>query len=81
MKLRVKEICKVKKVTLQELADKLGISRQALDLSIKNNPGINRLQQIATVLNCEVHELIDIDSPYYHLYDKATGEWEGIRKK
>lgn len=81
MKLRIKEICKEKKITLQQLADKLGISRQALDLSIKNNPGINRLEEIAEALKCEIPELIEVDNPFYHLYDKNTGDWEGIRKK
>ncbi|MFC7347286.1 helix-turn-helix transcriptional regulator [Chryseobacterium zhengzhouense] len=81
MKLRIKEICKIQKITQQQLADKLGISRQALDLSIKNNPGINRLQEVADALNCEPSELISVEMPYYHLYNPETGEWEGIRKK
>ena len=81
MNLRIKEICKNKKVTLKQLSDKLGISRQALDLSIKNNPGLNRLQEIAIALECEVPELLEVENPFYHLYDKDTGNWEGIRKK
>jgi transcriptional regulator with XRE-family HTH domain len=58
--LRVKEICKERGVTVQELAEnKLGITYQALYESINGNPSLKRLQQIAAALDVEVAELFE----------------------
>ncbi len=80
MELRVKEICKKKGITLQELADMLKISRQALDLSIKGNFKSDRVQEIANALEVSHFELISADDSTYHSYDQ-NGEWKGVLKK
>lgn len=80
MELRVKEICKKKGITLQELADMLDISRQALDLSIKGNFKSDRVQEIADALECSVFELIASDKYAEHSYNE-NGEWRGVLKK
>ena len=80
MELRVKEICKKKGITLQELADMLGISRQALDLGIKGNFKSDRVQKIADALECSVFELIASDKYAEHSYNE-NGEWKGVLKK
>lgn len=80
MELRVKEICKKKGLTLQQLADKIGVSRQALDLSIKGNFKSDRVQEIADALDISPFELISADELTYHSYDQ-NGEWRGILKK
>ncbi len=81
MKLRIKETSKLKGFTLQKLSKKLGISYQALNARMVGNPSIDRLEEIATVLGCEIHELIKTSKNYSHFYDDKTGEWLGIRKK
>ena len=81
MELKVKEVCKRYGIGMSELADKLSISRQALNVSLKNNPTAERLTEIAKAINCDVHELIGVTDEYYHLYDDKTGEWLGIKKK
>ena len=57
--MRVKAILKDKQMTLNDLAQKLGISRQALYLQINNNPRISTLQRIADALGLPVGQLFD----------------------
>ena len=57
--MRVKAILKDKQMTLNDLAQKLGISRQALYLQINNNPRISTLQRIAEALGLPVGQLFD----------------------
>ena len=59
----VKEILKDKKLTLNDLAQKLGVSRQALYLQINNNPRISTLQRIADALGVPVGQLFDQTPP------------------
>ena len=57
--MRVKAILKDKQLTLNDLAQKLGVSRQALYLQINNNPRISTLQRIADALGVPVGQLLD----------------------
>lgn len=57
MELRVKEICKAKGVQMQELADRLNITRVTLTRNISGNPTVDTLEKIAAALGVEVVEL------------------------
>lgn len=57
MELRVKEICKEKGIQMQELANRLGITRITLTRNINGNPTISTLENIAHALGVEVSEL------------------------
>lgn len=57
MELRVKELCKEKGLQMQELADKLGITRITLTRNISGNPTISTLENIAAALGVPVPEL------------------------
>ena len=57
MALRIKEICKQKKITMGEIAEKIGISPVNLSSSLNGNPTLNRLQEVADILNLEVADL------------------------
>lgn len=57
--LRIKEICKEKGMTLQELAKALNITYQSLSESIKGNPTLLRLYEIAKALDVDIVELFD----------------------
>lgn len=59
MALRVKEICKEKGLQMQELADKLGITRITLTRNISGNPTISTLESIAAALNVEIVDLFE----------------------
>ena len=57
MELRVKEICKEKGLQMQELADKLGITRITLTRNISGNPTLSTLVNIAAALGVSVLDL------------------------
>lgn len=57
--LRVQNICKEKGLTMQEVAARLGITYQSLYDSIKGNPTLKRLQDIAGVLGVDITELFE----------------------
>lgn len=59
MNLRIKEVCKEKGVTLQHVAEVIGVNRVSLSNSINGNPTIQTLEKIASALGVAVSELID----------------------
>lgn len=59
MKLRVTEITKQQGLTLQDLADKINVSRQSLaNTLLKGNPTIETLSKIATALEVPIWQLL-----------------------
>lgn len=81
MKLRIQDVLKRKGRDIQYVADKLGVTYNAVYLRINGNMRIDKLQEIAAVLETEPAELIELGSEFSHFYDDKTGEWLGIRKK
>ena len=59
MNLRVKEICKEKGITIQELADNMEMKRESLSRAINGNPTLETLDKIATALGVNISELFD----------------------
>lgn len=57
--LRIKEICKEKGITLQELSDRLGINYQSLHSAMTGNPKLETLQNIAEKLDVPIAELFE----------------------
>lgn len=55
--LRIKELLKQQKKTMQELADMIGINRVNLSNSLHGNPTLDRLRQVADCLNVDVKDL------------------------
>lgn len=57
--LRIKQICKEKKMTLQELASIVGISLNSISglATGKQKPSFDTLEKLANALNVEVSEL------------------------
>ena len=58
MELRVKEICKTQGITLQTLAERLGINRVNLSVSINGNPTLEKMNEIANALGVTVNDLL-----------------------
>ena len=59
MELRVTECCKQKNMTLQDLADRLGIARSTLANTLaKKNPTLETLEKISKALNVSVFDLL-----------------------
>lgn len=59
MNLRVKEICKEKGTTIQELADSMDMKRESLSRAINGNPTLETLYRIADALNVPITELFE----------------------
>lgn len=54
---RIKEIIKEKGMTMQQLAERLGIHRTNLSTSLSGNPTLSRLEDIAIILDVKVTDL------------------------
>ena len=59
MELRVKEVIKAKGLTMQQVADELGITRDTLTRNINGNPTIETLEKIAKTLGVSVSALLN----------------------
>ena len=57
--IRIKEVAKQKGVSINELADKLGISRITLHAQMNGNPTIETLGKIATALEVPITDLFE----------------------
>ncbi len=57
MKLSVKEVCKEKGLTIQDLADKMEMKRESLSRAINGNPTLETLEKIASALEVDITEL------------------------
>ena len=61
---RIKEVRKSKGITQKELAEKLGVTPQAVSQFEKNDSkkfNISTLQSIAAALDCSIKDLVDTD--------------------
>ena len=70
MALQIKEVIKEQGTTIQELADKMSISRVGLSQHINGNPSVEVLERIAAALNVGVRDLFAErlnSSPYANL--------------
>ena len=60
--LRIKEICKGKGITLQDLAKQLGVNYQSIHSVMTGNPKVETLQKIAAALGVPISELFEAKS-------------------
>lgn len=63
MELRIKELCKAKGLTIADIADRIGMDASNLHSSLKGNPSLKRLQQVAEALNVSVGDLFEVREP------------------
>lgn len=59
MPLRIKEVIKERGTTVQDLAERMGITRVGLSQHINGNPSVEVLERIASALGCPVTELFE----------------------
>lgn len=59
MNIRVREICKEKGLTIQDLADKMEMKRESLSRAINGNPTLETLNKIADALKVPVTDLFE----------------------
>ena len=58
---KIKEILKEKGMTMQQLAERLGIHRTNLSTSLSGNPTLSRLEDIAIILDVKLTDLFRED--------------------
>lgn len=83
----IKEVRKSKGITQKELAEKLGVTPQAVSQFERSEPDrftIATLQNIAAALECQVDDLItkvEVFEPGYYFEGKSTGKNAGYFSK
>ena len=60
----IKRVIKEHGLTVEQVADRMGVSKGGLSQNINGNPTAKKLQQIANAIGCEVG---DFFNPNYHL--------------
>lgn len=56
-KLAVARVAHEYGISMQEVAEKLGISRRALSSRVNENPTLSSLTQVAEVIGCDITDL------------------------
>lgn len=65
MKLRIKDICKEKGVSISELAKRLNVTRSTVTNTITNNPTLSTLTDIANALRIDFFDLFEKEEGVY----------------
>lgn len=74
MKLRIKEICKEKNLSILAVAEKVGITRESLSRIISGtNTSIDTLEKISTALGVDITELFEHSSSDFTAFINDTG--------
>lgn len=55
--LKIKEIMQEKGISVTQMSEKLGVTRQSLYRCLNRNPTMNRLKEIAEILNVSPKDL------------------------
>ena len=59
MTLRIKEVIKERSLNVQDVAERMNISRVGLSQHINGNPSVEVLERIATAIGCSVGEFFE----------------------
>ena len=59
MALNIKKVIKDRGLTVQEVADKMNITRVGLSQHINGNPSVEVLERIAKAIGCDISELFE----------------------
>ena len=62
----IKSIIKAKGYTIQEVADKMGVNRVTLTLTLQGNPTYKKLKEIADAIECDVMDFFKDEAIYQH---------------
>lgn len=60
----IKSIIKAKGYTIQEVADKMGVNRVTLTITIQGNPTYKKLKEIADAIECDVMDFFKDEAIY-----------------
>lgn len=77
MELLIKDIMRRKGMTLDALAQKLGVASSTLGVKLRGNITLNALYDIAQALDCEIADFFPVPEGYRHW--KVSGETQAQR--
>ena len=70
--LLIREIMKKKGVTMEALAERLGLTKGTMSVKLSGNITLNALYDIAQALDCEIADFLPVPEGYRHW--KVSGE-------
>lgn len=81
MELKVKDLIKQKGMTMQQFAERLGVTRDTLTRNINGNPTLETLERIANALEVDIAELFVRNTPDSEVngYVKVKGTLYEVR--
>lgn len=68
--MNIKAIIKSKGFTIQEVADKIGVNRVTLSLTLQGNPTYKKMKEIAEAIDCDVMDFFKDEA--VHQPEKKT---------
>lgn len=68
----IKSIIKEKGYTIQEVADKIGVNRVTLTLTLQGNPTYKKMKEIAEAIGCNVADFFKDEMQELEEQDKNT---------
>lgn len=60
----IKGMIKAKGFTIQEVADKIGVNRVTLTLTLQGNPTYKKMKEIADAIGCDVMDFFKDEAEY-----------------
>ena len=66
VELLIKQIMKAKGITVEALAQRLGLTKGTLSVKLRGNITLNALYDIAQALDCEIADLFPVPNGYRH---------------
>ncbi|WP_300728172.1 helix-turn-helix domain-containing protein [uncultured Bacteroides sp.] len=76
--LRIKEIMRDKNITVQELADKMGVTSSCISRYINGNPTVSTLYKIAEALEVSINDLFNEQEQSLEGYLMISGNFYKI---
>ena len=56
--LRIKEVIREHHLTMEEVAERIGINSSSLSMQVNGNPTIKSLHKMAVAIGCDIKDLI-----------------------
>lgn len=63
----IKAMIKAKGYTIQEVADKIGVNRVTLTLTLQGNPTYKKMKEIADAIDCDVMDFFKDEAEHQEL--------------
>lgn len=79
--LKIKEIMQEKGISVTQMSKKLGVTRQSLYRCLNGNPTMNRLKEIADILDVSPKDLFNDEKKDWFIYSNKQNKNEKYGNK